>query len=70
MYICGDLLEFIFHYIVYIYTYTYKTRFVMASENSEIMQFQVTIATNCRVLTRSMNVSYIVGHEQVSICCF
>jgi hypothetical protein len=31
------------------------------------MQFQVTTATNYRPLTRSVNVSYVVGLERASI---
>jgi hypothetical protein len=35
-----------------------------------IKQFQVTIGINCWALTRDMNVSYVVGHEQsfVTVC--
>jgi hypothetical protein len=29
------------------------------------MQFRVTIATNCRVLTCYRNVSYVVGHKRL-----
>jgi hypothetical protein len=29
-----------------------------------IMQFPVTIATNCQALTRCMNISYVVVHHQ------
>jgi hypothetical protein len=31
-----------------------------------IMQFQATIAVNCRVLTCCKYVNYVIGHEQVS----
>jgi hypothetical protein len=33
-------------------------------------QFHVTIATNCRSLTRCMNVSYVVGHDGRAAVCF
>jgi hypothetical protein len=38
-----------------------KMRFIIA-----ITQFQATVARTCRMLTRCMNVSYVVGHERVS----
>jgi hypothetical protein len=38
----------------------------MSDGSSEIMQFQVTIlAAKFQVLTDCMNISYVVGHEQV-----
>jgi hypothetical protein len=36
----------------------------MVSENSQIMQVWVIVATNCLALTRCMKVSYVEGHEQ------
>jgi hypothetical protein len=39
-------------------------------ESSDITQFRTTIATNCRVLTRCMEVSYLVGHERRSSLLF
>jgi hypothetical protein len=37
---------------------------------TKITLFRVTIATNCRALTRCMNVNYIVGHEQARSLLF
>jgi hypothetical protein len=45
---------------------TFLKSFLKVNEISEIRQFWVTIATNCRVLTRSTNVSYVVGHGRKS----
>jgi hypothetical protein len=44
--------------------------YVTVNQSSEITKFRVTLVTNCRALTRSMNVSYVVSHERVSIFLF
>jgi hypothetical protein len=38
--------------------------FVSARFGNVIMQFQATIATNCRAVTCFMNISYVVCHER------
>jgi hypothetical protein len=48
----------------------YIEYFVMLSDNSAIMQFWDTKATNCRVLTRCMNLSYVVGHKRANSFLF
>jgi hypothetical protein len=35
-----------------------------------IMQFRVTMGTKSRALTSSMDISYVVGHEQASSLLF
>jgi hypothetical protein len=45
------------------YMTLYPRRFTVMSESSEIMQFQATIATNCKVLTHHMNISYVDSLE-------
>jgi protein tyrosine phosphatase (PTP) superfamily phosphohydrolase (DUF442 family) len=35
-------------------------------EGSNIKQFQVTVVTHCRSLTRRMNINYVVRHERAS----
>jgi hypothetical protein len=37
--------------------------FVMVSVSSQITQFWVTIAMNCRALVRCINVHFLVGYE-------
>jgi hypothetical protein len=39
-------------------------------ERFEITQVRITIETNCPALTRSMNVSYEVGHDRGEIILF
>jgi hypothetical protein len=43
--------------------------YVRVNESSEIMKYRVTIATDCRRLTRCMNISYVVSHEQARRFC-
>jgi hypothetical protein len=45
------------------YLYAKKAMWLW-DEFSESVLFHVTIATNCRALTRYINVSYQVGHER------
>jgi hypothetical protein len=49
---------------IYIYKKVFKLKIYYLS------QFWAAIATNCKVLTHSMNVSYEVGHEQVNNVLF
>jgi hypothetical protein len=52
--------------LFYIYVNNIKASFISVSFIIVIAQFQVTVATNCRMLTHCVNVSYVVCHERAS----
>jgi hypothetical protein len=60
----------LYTYIYTIYINIYKTSFGALIFLVVIVQFDITIATNCRVLSLFMKVSFAVGHERAGSFLF